>query len=99
MATHKNGAMHERLNRLSQVVGSVLVDAFHYLALFAIGGAIVWSAVLAFIGMAAAGRASIDATLLLFSYPGPGAMVGIYSRPTTCRCASSSTSASRRSRA
>src|SRR6188768_2088764 len=78
MATHKNGAMHERLNRLSQVVGSLLVDAFHYLALFAIGGAIVWSAVLAFIGMAAAGRASIDDILLLFIYLELGAMVGIY---------------------
>jgi phosphate starvation-inducible membrane PsiE len=78
MATHKTEAMHERLNRLSQVVGSVLVDAFHYLALFAIGGAIVWSAVLAFIGMAAAGRASIDDILLLFIYLELGAMVGIY---------------------
>jgi protein PsiE len=78
MATHKNGVLHERLNRLSEVVGSVLVDAFHYLALFAIGGAIVWSAVHAFIGMAAAGRASIDDILLLFIYLELGAMVGIY---------------------
>jgi protein PsiE len=78
MATHKTEAMHERLNRLSEVVGSVLVDAFHYLALFAIGGAIVWSAVHAFVGMAAAGRASIDDILLLFIYLELGAMVGIY---------------------
>jgi protein PsiE len=78
MATHKNGVLHERLNRLSEVVGSVLVDAFHYLALFAIGGAIVWSAVHAFIGMASVGRASIDDILLLFIYLELGAMVGIY---------------------
>jgi phosphate starvation-inducible membrane PsiE len=78
MATQKMGALHQRLNRLSEVVGSVLVDAFHYLALFAIGGAIVWSAVHAFIGMAAAGRASIDDILLLFIYLELGAMVGIY---------------------
>jgi protein PsiE len=78
MATQKTGALHQRLNRLSEVVGSVLVDAFHYLALFAIGGAIVWSAVHAFIGMAAAGRASIDDILLLFIYLELGAMVGIY---------------------
>jgi protein PsiE len=78
MATHKTGATHERLNRLSEVVGSVLVDAFHYLALFAIGGAIVWSAVHAFIGMASVGRASIDDILLLFIYLELGAMVGIY---------------------
>jgi len=78
MATHKTGELHQRINRLSEVVGSVLVDAFHYLALFAIGGAIVWSAVHAFIGMAAAGRASIDDILLLFIYLELGAMVGIY---------------------
>ena len=78
MATQKMGALHQRLNRLSEVVGSILVDAFHYLALFAIGGAIVWSAVHAFIGMAAAGRASIDDILLLFIYLELGAMVGIY---------------------
>jgi protein PsiE len=77
MATHKTG-LHQRVNRLSEVVGSLLVDAFHYLALFAIGGAIVWSAVHAFIGMAAAGRASIDDILLLFIYLELGAMVGIY---------------------
>src|SRR3954464_13748836 len=78
MATHKTGATHERLNRLSEVVGSVLVDAFHYLALFAIGGAVVWSAVAAFIGMAGKGHAGIDDILLLFIYLELGAMVGIY---------------------
>jgi len=72
------GALHERLNRISAIFGSLLVDGFHYLALFAIGGAIVWSAVHAFMGMAAAGRASIDDILLLFIYLELGAMVGIY---------------------
>ena len=81
MATHKNGVvLHQRLNRLSEVVGSILVDAFHYLALFAIGGAIVWSAAYAFIGMAGKGYASIDDILLLFIYLELGAMVGIYFR-------------------
>jgi phosphate starvation-inducible membrane PsiE len=60
------------------VLGALLVDAFHYLALFAIGGAIVWSAVHAFMGMAAVGRATIDDILLLFIYLELGAMVGIY---------------------
>ena len=55
-----------------------MVDLFHYLALFAIGGAIVWSAVLAFLGMATKGHASIDDILLLFIYLELGAMVGIY---------------------
>src|SRR5688572_18285958 len=58
--------------------GGMLVDAFHYLALFAIGGAIVWSAGFAFLGMAAKGHASIDDILLLFIYLELGAMVGIY---------------------
>jgi phosphate starvation-inducible membrane PsiE len=58
--------------------GGVLVDAFHYMALFAIGGAIVWSAVYAFIGMMGKGHASIDDILLLFIYLELGAMVGIY---------------------
>jgi phosphate starvation-inducible membrane PsiE len=70
--------IHGRLNRLSELVGSLLVDAFHYLALFAIGGAIVWSAVYAFIGMAGKGHASIEDILLLFIYLELGAMVGIY---------------------
>lgn len=59
-------------------VGGILVDAFHYLALFAIGGAIVWSAVYAFVGMMGKGAASIDDILLLFIYLELGAMVGIY---------------------
>jgi len=74
----KTGALHQRLNRVSDLVGDLLVDAFHYLALFAIGGAVVWSAVHAFVGMAANGRASIDDILLLFIYLELGAMVGIY---------------------
>ena len=74
----KTGSLHQRLNRMSDAVGDLLVDAFHYLALFAIGGAVVWSAVHAFVGMAANGRASIDDILLLFIYLELGAMVGIY---------------------
>jgi protein PsiE len=65
---------HGQINR----VGGILVDAFHYLALFAIGGAIVWSAVYAFVGMMGKGLASIDDILLLFIYLELGAMVGIY---------------------
>jgi protein PsiE len=66
--------MEEKINR----VGRLLVDAFHYLALFAIGAAIVWSAVYAFLGMTAKGHASIEDILLLFIYLELGAMVGIY---------------------
>ena len=66
--------MRAKIDRL----GKLLVDGFHYLALFAIGGAIVWSAGYAFIGMAGKGYASIDDILLLFIYLELGAMVGIY---------------------
>ena len=66
--------MQGQINRF----GRVLVDAFHYLALFAIGGAIVWSAAYAFFGMALKGHASIEDILLLFIYLELGAMVGIY---------------------
>jgi phosphate starvation-inducible membrane PsiE len=71
-------ATHKRMSSVADVLGNVLVDAFHYLALFAIGGAIVWSAAFAFFGMATKGHASIDDILLLFIYLELGAMVGIY---------------------
>ena len=66
--------MHEKIDRL----GGLLVDSFHYLALFAIGGTVVWSAIVAFAGMAGKGHASIEDILLLFIYLELGAMVGIY---------------------
>jgi phosphate starvation-inducible membrane PsiE len=66
------------MHNLAAGLGNFLVDAFHFLALFAIGGSIVWSAVAAFIGMAVKGQASIDDILLLFIYLELGAMVGIY---------------------
>ena len=78
MATQEKSVLHKRMNRLSEVVGTLLVDGFHYLALFAIGAAVVWSAVVAFVGMAGKGHAGIDDILLLFIYLELGAMVGIY---------------------
>jgi phosphate starvation-inducible membrane PsiE len=69
---------HKRVSAAADVIGNVMVDGFHYLALFAIGGAIVWSAVVAFLGMGGKGHATIDDILLLFIYLELGAMVGIY---------------------
>jgi phosphate starvation-inducible membrane PsiE len=69
---------HQQMSSVAHLVGNVLVDGFHFLALFAIGGAIVWSAVAAFLGMTTKGHASIDDILLLFIYLELGAMVGIY---------------------
>jgi phosphate starvation-inducible membrane PsiE len=71
-------AWNEGLHRASDAVGNFLVDGFHYLALFAIGGAIVWSAVLSFVAMSKQGGASVHDILLLFIYLELGAMVGIY---------------------
>jgi phosphate starvation-inducible membrane PsiE len=78
MPTQRAGAVHERLTRFSEIWGSLLVDAFHYLALFAIGATIVWSAAYSFAGMTGKGHASIEDILLLFIYLELGAMVGIY---------------------
>ena len=78
MKLQRAETLTQGLHTLADVVGKLLVDGFHYLALFAIGGAIVWSAGVAFLGMAVKGHASIDDILLLFIYLELGAMVGIY---------------------
>jgi protein PsiE len=78
MKLERAEAMNQRIHTLADVVGKLLTDGFHYLALFAIGGVIVWSAAVAFLGMTEKGYASIDDILLLFIYLELGAMVGIY---------------------
>jgi protein PsiE len=70
--------LHKDMHEFADGAGTLLVDAFHYLALFAIGGTIVWSAVAAFLNMTIKGLASIDDILLLFIYLELGAMIGIY---------------------
>jgi protein PsiE len=72
------GNPHRSLKATADAVGGLLVDVFHLLALFAIGGTTVWSAVAAFGGMVAQGRATLSDILLLFIYLEIGAMVGIY---------------------
>ncbi len=59
-------------------VGDLLVDSFHYLALFGIGATIVWSAVHDYIDMMRTGHADLEDILLLFIYLELGAMVGTY---------------------
>jgi protein PsiE len=39
------------MKAIADAIGGFLVNAFHLLALFAIGGTTVWSAVAAFVGM------------------------------------------------
>lgn len=67
-----------RTHEVGEKIGNFMVDVFHLLALFAIGGTIVWAAVIAFMGMVEGGGANIEDILLLFIYLELGAMVGIY---------------------
>ena len=70
--------MDKKLETKANNFGNTLVKVFHYLALFAIGSAIVWSAFFAFLEMAEKNSASIEDILLLFIYLELGAVVGIY---------------------
>jgi len=64
----------DKLDRL----GNALVSAFQVVALFVIGGTIVWSAAFDYLVMIRAGRAGLDDILLLFIYLELGTIVGIY---------------------
>ena len=70
--------MSNQLEKKANIVGNILVKAFHYLALFAIGSAIVWSAFFTFLDITEKAYASIEDILLLFIYLELGAVVGIY---------------------
>ena len=72
----ENAISHLKIK--SEEIGDLLVDTFHLIALFAIGAAIVWSAVFAFIEMFSDGHVTIVDILLLFIYLELLAMVGIY---------------------
>src|SRR5262252_7401729 len=75
-------SLHAELKSSSDAFGTLLVDTFHYLALFALGAATVWSAIGAFLGMVHRGKAELGDLLLLFIYLEIGAMVGIYFKTT-----------------
>jgi protein PsiE len=74
--------LHREIKALADAVGTLLVDGFAYLALFAIGATTVWSAAAAFFSMVGRGRAELSDILLLFIYLELGAMVGIYFKTT-----------------
>jgi phosphate starvation-inducible membrane PsiE len=59
-------------------IGNYLVDGFHYIALFVIGGTIIWSAVYEYITIMQQDYAKLKDILLLFIYLELGAMIGIY---------------------
>jgi len=60
--------LHFAMKEAADGIGILLVDGFHYLALFAIGATTVWSALAAFCGMFSKGRAELSDILLLFIY-------------------------------
>jgi protein PsiE len=70
--------LHHSLKLIADELGSLLIELFHYLALFVIGGFVVWSALTATMGMMSQGHATIGDILLLFIYLELGAMVGVY---------------------
>ncbi len=74
--------LHRGMKTIADAVGILLVDGFHYLALFAIGATTVWSALAAFINMLGKGHADLSDILLLFIYLEMGAMVGSYFKTT-----------------
>ncbi|WP_374045232.1 phosphate-starvation-inducible PsiE family protein [Pseudomonas donghuensis] len=69
--------LRKRLHGSADSLGNLCVEAFHYLALFGIGGITAYAAVATFIEMLGKG-VSVDDILLLFIYLELGAMVGIY---------------------
>ena len=78
MKTNLAEGLRNQVHGLAESLGNLLVESFHYLALFAIGGITAWAAVAAFLGMLEKGTITVDDILLLFIYLELGAMVGIY---------------------
>lgn len=78
MKNNKVEKLRACLHNYAESMGNLLVEAFHYLALFAIGGITAWAGTLTALEIFVKGSASIDDILLLFIYLELGAMVGIY---------------------
>jgi protein PsiE len=69
----------EHLHDKARLVGTLLVDVFHYVGLFVIGATTVWAAVGTFVDLIVKKHhASVEDILLLFIFLEIGAMVGIY---------------------
>ncbi len=68
----------DNIERYTEKIGNYMVDLFQFVALFVIGGTIVWSGITTYAGMIAKGSAEIEDILLLFIFLELGAMVGIY---------------------
>ncbi len=66
------------IRKHAEKIGNQLIDTFVLVALFVLGGTIVWSAVHSYLGLMDKAYGSISDILLLFIYLELGAMVGIY---------------------
>ncbi|WP_455201970.1 phosphate-starvation-inducible protein PsiE [Kaarinaea lacus] len=79
MTKDKQGT--EELSKIKkhlETAGNIFVESFHLLALFVIGGTVLWSAVEEYLIIIKAGHPTLKDILLLFIYLEIGAMVGIY---------------------
>ena len=70
--------LRDYFQQQADTFGNLLVDSFHFLALFVIGAITAWAAVITVGSLLSAERISIDDILLLFIYLELGSMVGIY---------------------
>ncbi len=70
--------LNEKVNYILGGLGRLIMDSLHNLALFAIGAAIMWSAITAFVEILTDMHITIADILLLFIYLELLAMVGIY---------------------
>ncbi|MDO5667984.1 MAG: phosphate-starvation-inducible PsiE family protein [Alcaligenaceae bacterium] len=77
-ASEKAIQLRDQMHSRVESVGNLLVEAFHYLALFVIGAITVYAGTLTAIDILAQKQISVDDILLLFIYLELGAMVGIY---------------------
>ena len=78
--TQNEQGQHEliEVKKRLEVIGNIFVEGFHILALFVIGGTVIWSAVEEYLIIIKAGHPTLKDILLLFIYLEIGAMVGIY---------------------
>lgn len=78
MNTQTLEKLREKLHDNANILGNLLVEAFHYIGLFAIGAVTAWAGALTCWEMLHQGTITVDDILLLFIYLELGAMVGIY---------------------
>ena len=78
--TQNEQGQHELIvvKKRLEAIGNIFVEGFHILALFVIGGTVIWSAVEEYLIIIKAGHPTLKDILLLFIYLEIGAMVGIY---------------------